>query len=233
MENFNNAHIAIKHWNADDRPREKMMQHGADSLSAAELLAIIINNGTQSKSAIDLARELLLAGSNKLGRLARMTLKDLQKIKGIGPAKAVTIKAALQLAVILQTEQFLELPRIRRSTDLVDFLKQKLQYEPREMFMAIYLDRSQKVLSYQTVSTGGITGTIADPRLILKKAIEEGASSIILSHNHPSGNLRPSQADIDLTRKMKEAAQLIDVRVMDHLIISEEGYYSFADDGAL
>jgi DNA repair protein RadC len=233
MENINNTHLAIKHWNADDRPREKMMLHGPGSLSVAELLAIVINNGTQKTSAIDLARELLRHADNRLGKLARLSLKDLQKVKGIGPAKAVSIKAALQLAIALQSEDFNERKKISSSKDLVGYLKQKLQHETKEVFVVIFLDRSNKILASEVISIGGITGTVADPRIILRRALELGASALVLSHNHPSGNLRPSQADKDLTQKLKAAAKLIDMEVMDHLIISEEGYYSFADDGQL
>ena len=209
------------------------MARGADSLSATELLAILINHGTRNKSAIDLARELLAACQHRLGALARMSLKDLQRVKGIGPAKAVTIKAALQMGVLLEQESFDAIPVIRNSKDLGAYLKKKLQFENREVFLAVYLNRTNRVLGMHTISTGGIEATIADVRIILKKAIEEQASSIVLSHNHPSGNLRPSQQDRELTRKIREAARLIDVKVLDHIIVSDQGYYSFADEGLM
>jgi len=233
MENFNKAHTPIKHWANDDKPREKMIKHGADTLSAAELLAILINNGTKNKSAIDLARELLQLADNKVSRLAKMSLKEVQKIKGVGPAKAVSIKAALQLGVILEKETFDDTDIMRSSKDIAQYLRKKLQHETRELFVAIYLNRANKVLAMETISAGGVSGTVADPRIILKRAIEEQASSIILSHNHPSGSLRPSEADRQLTEKIKAAARLIDMTVIDHIIVSDQGYYSFADSGEM
>jgi DNA repair protein RadC len=233
MENFNKPHTPIKHWANDDKPREKMIAKGADSLSTVELLAILINNGTRSKSAIDLARDLMQAYGNRLGQLAKLSLKDIQKIKGIGPAKAVTIKAALQLAVMLEQENFQDIPVIRTSRDIAHYLRKRLEHEPREVFVALYLNKKNRVLASHIIAAGGIDATIADVRIILKKALEEQATSIILSHNHPSGNLRPSQRDLELTKKIMEAARLIDVQVIDHIIVSDEGYYSFADDGIL
>lgn len=233
MENFNKAHTPIKQWANDDRPREKMITKGADSLSAVELLAILINNGTRSKSALDLARELLLVHNNRVGVLAKLSLKDLQKIKGIGPAKAVTIKAALQIGILLEKESFHEIPVVRTSKDIAAYIKKRLEHESREVFVALYLNKKNRVLAMHTIAMGGIDSTIADVRVILKKALEEQATYIVLSHNHPSGNLRPSQKDRELTQKIKEAALLIDVWVIDHIIVSDEGYYSFADDGIL
>lgn len=233
MENFQKAHTPIKQWANDDRPREKMMKHGADTLSSAELLAILMNNGTKNKSAIDLARELLQLADNRISRLAKMSLNDLQKIKGIGPAKALSIKAALQMGILLEKEGFDDKDVMRSSKDIAQYLRKKLQHEPREIFVAVFLNRSNKVLGVETISTGGITGTVVDPRIILRRAIEVQACSIVLSHNHPSGSLRPSEADKRLTAKIKAAASLVDMEVLDHLIVSDQGYYSFADSGEL
>jgi DNA repair protein RadC len=233
MKNFNKPHTPIKHWAPDDKPREKMIAKGADSLSTAELLAILINNGTKSKSAIDLARELLQQGDNRIGRVAKMSLKELQKVKGIGPAKAVTIKAALQLGIMVEHDLLQEQPMVRTSKDIAAYLRKKLQLEARELFVVVFLNRASRVLGIEVIGVGGITGTLADPRIILKRAIEEGASYIILSHNHPSGSLRPSDADKSLTQRIKQAARLVDVEVLDHLIVSTDGYYSFADSGEL
>lgn len=233
MENFNKAHTPIKQWANDDKPREKMIKHGSDALSAAELLAILINNGTKNKSAIDLARELLQQADNKISRLAKMSLKEVQKIKGVGPAKAVSIKAALQLGILLDKEALDETEIMRSSKDIAQYLRKKLQHETREIFIAIYLNRANKILAMETISAGGVSGTVADPRIILKRAIEEKASSIILSHNHPSGSLRPSEADRQLTEKIKAGAKLIDMSVIDHIIVSDQGYYSFADSGEM
>lgn len=231
MENFNKPHTPIKQWATDDKPREKMLARGADALSATELLAILINNGTRSKSAIDLARELLQQGNNSLSNLAKMSLKDLQKVKGVGPAKAVAIKAALQLGILLEAEAMHQIPVLRSSKDIAVYLRKRLQHEPRESFMVVYLNRANRVLATEVVSTGGVTGTIADPKIIFKRALELQASHLILSHNHPSGNLQPSQADRKLTEKIKQAALLIDMEVIDHIIVSDQGYYSFADSG--
>lgn len=231
MENFNKPHTPIKQWAADDKPREKMLARGADALSATELLAILINNGTRSKSAIDLARELLQKGNNSLSSLAKMSLKDLQKVKGVGPAKAVAIKAALQLGILLEEEALNQLPVLRSSKDIAVYLRKRLQHEPRESFIVVYLNKANRVLATEVVSTGGVTGTIADPKIIFKRALELQASHLILSHNHPSGNLRPSEADRKLTDKIKHAAKLIDMEVIDHIIVSDQGYYSFADSG--
>lgn len=233
MENFNKPHTPIKQWSADDKPREKMIARGADALSAAELLAILINNGTRSKSALDLARELLQLGQYRISRLAKMSIKDLQKIKGVGPAKAVSIKAALQLGVLLEQEALQDQPIIRSSRDIATYLQKRLQHEPREVFVAVYLNRSHRVLNMDVISTGGITGTVADPRVILKRALEEQASYIVLSHNHPSGALNPSTHDRVLTQKLTAAAKLVDMEVIDHIIVSDRGYYSFADEGEL
>lgn len=231
MENFNKPHTPIKQWATNDKPREKMLARGADALSATELLAILINNGTRSKSAIDLARELLQLSSNSLSSLAKMSLKDLQKVKGVGPAKAVAIKAALQLGILLEEEALNQLPVLRSSKDIAVYLRKRLQHESRESFIVVYLNKANRVLATEVVSTGGVTGTIADPKIIFKRALELQASHLILSHNHPSGNLRPSEADRKLTDKIKQAARLIDMEVIDHIIVSDQGYYSFADSG--
>jgi DNA repair protein RadC len=232
MENFNKPHTSIKSWAEDDRPREKMIRQGAATLSTTELLAILINHGTKSKSAIDLAKEMLLANNNSLHQLSRMTLKDLQLVKGIGPAKAVVIKAALELA-IKKEEEIFSREVISTSKDVKDFLRKRLQHESREHFMVIYLNRRNRVITHEILSQGGISGTVVDPRIVLRRALEEHASSIILSHNHPSGNCRPSSQDKDLTEKIKTAALYFDIKVLDHIIVSDEGYYSFADEGEL
>ncbi len=232
MENFNKAHTPIKEWAEDDRPREKMITQGAAALSPAELLAILINTGTSSKSAIDLAKELLSKNDNSLHLLSRMTLKDLQQVKGIGPAKAVIIKAALELAVKKEAESFMR-DAISSGKDVVAYLQKRLQHEHREHFIVIYLNKRNRVISHEIHSSGGISGTVVDIKLVMQKALEERASSLILCHNHPSGNTRPSNDDRSLTKKIQEAAKLFDIKVIDHLIVSDEGYYSFADEGEI
>ena len=223
----------IKQWAKDDRPREKLLLSGAENLSISELLAILIHNGTREKSALDLARDILKLGKNNLGELERLSVRDLMKVKGIGEAKAITIAAALELGRRRQAISFLDKPYVSNSRDIAEFLKSKLTDMRREVFGVLFLNRANKVNHFEIVSEGGITGTVADPRIILRKALEQDAVSLILCHNHPSGNLKPSRADELLTTKIKDAAALFDIRVLDHIIIGENGYYSFADAGLL
>ena len=223
----------IKQWAKDDRPREKLIELGAYNLSNSELLAILIHNGTPKKSALDLAREILKLGHDNLNELGRLTLKDLTSIKGIGEAKAVTIAAALELGRRRMSGNALQRDVVAGSKQVALFLREKLKDLSHEIFAVIYLNLSQKILGFEILSKGGITGTVADPRIILRKAIEKGAVKLILCHNHPSGSLKPSRADEMLTSKMKEGAKLIDIDVIDHIIVSEAGYFSFADEGLL
>jgi len=228
------AKSGIKNWALDDRPREKLALKGAEILSNSELLAILINNGTTDKSAVDLAKDLLSAVENNLQRLAKLSVKEMVnlKIKGLGPAKAITIAAALELGVRRNmAENKKEV--ILSSKDIAGFLQAQLQYKSHEVFAVVFLNRSNKINHYEIISEGGITGTVADPRIILKKALEHEAVSIVLCHNHPSGNLKPSRQDQELTNKIKEAANYFDIKVLDHIIVSNEGYYSFADEGML
>jgi DNA repair protein RadC len=230
MHKNNNS---IKQWAKDDRPREKLLLKGPDSLSDSELLAILIHNGTKEKTAVDLAKEVLKIGKNNLSELGKITIKDLMKIKGIGPAKAITIAAALELGRRRQSSEPLTKTAISSSNEIAAFLQSRLKDYNHEVFGVLFLNRANKVNHFEIVSEGGITGTVADPRIILKKALEENAVSIILCHNHPSGSLKPSRADEELTSKIKEAAKFLDIRVLDHLIVSDTGYYSFADEGIL
>jgi DNA repair protein RadC len=226
-------YYSIKNWAKDERPREKLLVHGAEILSNSELLAILINNGTKNKSAIELAKEVLEAGKNNLQELGKLTVKELMKIKGIGEAKAITIAASLELGRRRQATEALEKKTVTSSADIAIFLQTKIRDNRREVFGVLYLNRANKINHFEIISEGGITGTVADPRIILKKALEEDAVNIVLAHNHPSGSLKPSRADEDLTRKIKEAAKYFDINVIDHIIISELGYYSFADEGLL
>lgn len=224
---------SIKQWSKDDRPREKLLSAGAENLSNSELLAILIHNGTPQKTAVDLAKEVLKLGKDNLGELGKLSIKELMKIKGIGEAKAITIAAALELGRRRQASAALEKPVIKTSSDIAHYLQTKLKDYRHEVFAILFLNRANKVNHFEIVSEGGITGTVADTRIILRKALEEDAVNIILCHNHPSGSLKPSRADEDLTKKIKEAARFFDIAVLDHLIVSEAGYYSFADDGLL
>jgi len=224
---------SIKHWSKDDRPREKLLKSGAENLSNSELLAILVNLGTRDKTAVDLAKEVLKMGKNNLVEIGKLSVKELMKIRGIGEAKAISIVAALELGRRRHAASSLEKRTIDTSDDIARFLHTKLKDYRREVFAVIFLNRANRVNHFEIISEGGITGTIADPRVILRKALEEDAVNIILCHNHPSGSLKPSSADKSLTQKIKEAACLLDINVIDHIIVSEDGYFSFADDGIL
>lgn len=225
---------SIKAWAEDDRPREKLLSKGTSALSNAELLAILINNGTKNKSALELAKELLLHAQNDLHKLAGMTVNELLalKIKGFGPAKAVTVTAALEMG-IRRSAGTLTKEAIKNSSDIAEYLRQQLQYKKHEVFAVLFLNNANKINHFEIVSEGGITGTVADPRIIIKKALLHDAVNIVLCHNHPSGSIKPSVQDQVLTDKLKAAALQLDIKVIDHIIVSSEGYFSFADSGML
>ena len=233
MENLKKPFSSIKNWAVDDRPREKLVAKGPAALSDSELLAILINIGNKEKSAVELAKEILQLGGNNLNELGKLSLLSFQKIKGIGEAKAITIAAALEIGRRRQAASALEKTVLKTSKEIAEYLRAVIKDFSYEVFAVVFLNRANKVNHFEIISRGGITGTIADPRIILKKALEVGATSLILSHNHPSGHLKPSRADEDLTKKIKEAASYFDMLVTDHIIVSEEGYYSFADNGLL
>ena len=233
MENSNKSSTSIKNWATDDRPREKLFYKGAEVLSDSELLAILISTGSKKKSAVDLAKEILQLGKNNLNELGKLSINDFTKINGIGEAKAVTLAAALELGRRRQASASLVKTNIKSSNDIAEYLKVILKDYAYEVFAVVFLNRANKINHFEIISKGGITGTVADPRVILKKALEEDATAIVLCHNHPSGNLKPSKADEELTLKIKEAAKYFDIKVMDHIIVSEDGYYSFADEGIL
>lgn len=233
MENFNKASTSIKNWAVDDRPREKLFQKGAAALSNAELVAILINNGSRDKSALSLAQEILKLGNDNLNELGKKSINELKKVKGIGDAKAITIAAALELGRRRQASEALTKPIIKKSFDIAEFLRAKIKDYNHEVFAVVFLNRSNKINHFEIISVGGITGTVADPKIILKKALENDATSLVLCHNHPSGNLHPSKMDEELTQKIKSAAKFFDIVVIDHIIVSEEGYFSFADEGMM
>ena len=233
MENFNNSSTSIKNWAVDDRPREKLSLKGAAALSDSELLAILINNGNKEDSAVSLAKKILQLGNNNLNELGKLGLKELQQIKGIGQAKAITIAAALELGRRRHAASPLNKAVVKSSNEIAQYLRTIIKDFKYEVFAVLFLNKANKINHFEIVSRGGITGTVADPRIILKKALEEDATSIVLCHNHPSGNLRPSRADEELTYKIKEAARYFDIKIIDHIIVSEEGYFSFADEGIL
>ena len=224
---------SIKQWAKDDRPREKLLAKGAAVLSNSELLAILILNGSGGKSAVELAQDVLKLGKDNLNELGKLSIKELTKIKGIGEAKAITIAAAMELGRRRQATASIEKTVVSSSADVATYLQTSLRDYKHEVFAVIFLNRANKINDFKIISEGGITGTVADPRIILKKALEQDAVSLILCHNHPSGSLKPSRADEELTLKIKEAAKYFDIKVLDHLIVSDDGYYSFADEGIL
>jgi len=233
MENVNKPSTSIKNWATDDRPREKLYTKGATALSNSELLAILLNNGSKNKSAVELAKEILKLGHDNLNELGKLSLHDFKQVKGIGEAKSIIIAAALEFGRRRQASSSLEKTVIKSSRDLAQYLQASLKDYNYEVFAVVFLNRANKINHFEIVSKGGITGTVADPRLILKKALEEDATSIVLCHKHPSGNLNPSRAGEELTKKIKEAASYLDIKVIDHIIVSEDGFYSFADEGIL
>ena len=225
--------LKITDWAVGDRPREKLILKGTSSLSDAELLAILISSGTKDKSAVDLGRELLGIVNNNLNSLGKLTISDLKKLHGIGTARAVTITAALELGRRRKLSEIPDVTQIKCSKDVADIFQPLLSDISHEEFWILFLNRSNKVINNMKLSQGGISGTVTDVRIVMKKAIEYLASGIIVCHNHPSGNLNPSESDTKITQKIKEAGALMDIQLLDHLIISDKDYYSFADNGLL
>ncbi len=226
-------HLDIKSWAVEDRPREKLVLNGKKTLSDAELLAILIGSGSRNKTAVQLCKEILNGIDNDLNTLGKRGVKDLMQYKGIGEAKAISIVAALELGRRRQAADIKIRSQITSSRDGFQLLHPLLGDLPHEEFWVLFLNRSNKVIHKERVSAGGVAGTVADVKIIFKKAIQELACSIIIAHNHPSGNLRPSQADIKLTNKMVEAGKFLEIAVLDHLIITDAAYYSFADEGMM
>jgi DNA repair protein RadC len=225
--------LKITDWAEEDRPREKLLLKGKEALSDAELIAILLGSGTVSLSAVDLAKQILQAANNNLNDLAKLSLKDLQKFKGIGEAKAISIVSALELGRRRKASEPLKRPKITSSQDVYELMKPHLWDLPYEEFWILLLNQANIVLKKTKISVGGVAGTVADPKLILKAALEELASGIVLVHNHPSGNLQPSQADINLTHKIKEGAKWMDIKLIDHLIFTDQNCYSFLESGLL
>jgi len=232
METYS-IHTTIRDWAEDDRPREKMMLKGRQSMSDAELLAILIGSGTKNDSAVDLAKEILHRAHDNLTELSKMNLNDLVAVRGIGKARATIILAALELSRRRNESCALERDKIKTSRDAYEIFKSILGDQPYEEFWIILLNKANKVLKRCNISEGGISGTVVDPKKIFKISLDHHASSIILGHNHPSGVVTPSEADQRITKKIREAGAMLEVMVLDHLIIGENGYYSFADDGAM
>ena len=231
MDQNNNK--SIKHWATDDRPREKLLSKGIESLSDAELIAILIGSGTKEKSAVELSKEILKSSDNNLNELGKFTVNDLQRFKGIGEAKAISIVAALELGNRRKISEVIKRKQITGSKDVFSIFSAKLGDLPYEEFWLMILNRANKIIDTKNISKGGVSGTVTDIKIILKIAIEKTASGIIVCHNHPSGNIKPSQSDIELTKKLKEACKLVDIPLLDHIIVSYSEYYSFADEGIL
>ncbi|MBR9999410.1 MAG: DNA repair protein RadC [Cyclobacteriaceae bacterium] len=233
MESPLTGYLRIPQWAEEDRPREKLLLKGRSALSDAELLAILLGTGMRSMSAVDVAKQLLQTVNFDLNELARCSVHDLMKQKGIGQAKAITIVSALEFGKRRKETNSISKPTITSSGDVFELLHADLQDLPHEEFWIIILNRANRVIRKWKISSGGISGTVADPRLIFKTALDLYASSIILVHNHPSGAVKPSQADISLTKKLKQAGELLEIPVLDHIIYGEKEYFSFADEGLL
>lgn len=224
------THFPITNWSEDDRPREKLMLKGKNALSDAELIAILIGSGSRNESAVDLSKRILASADN-LNVLGKMSVSQLMNFKGIGEAKAITIISALELGRRRRAEDAVELVKITSSKRVFEIMQPLIGELPHEEFWVLFLNNSNKVISKSQLSKGGISGTIVDVRLVFKLALENGATGLILCHNHPSGNLRPSDADRQITKKIRQAGDSLDVKVLDHLIITETKYYSFVDEG--
>ncbi|MFO8000836.1 MAG: DNA repair protein RadC [Marinilabilia sp.] len=234
METYQKLKLGIRQLAAEDRPREKLLKKGISSLSNAELLAILIGTGSQKESALDLARKILMDAHNNLNELGKATTESLQKrYHGVGEAKAITIVAALELGRRRQDSAPLERPQIKRSQDVFTLMQPALADLHHEEFWVLVLNQANKVVNRFNISKGGISGTVIDVRLIMEKALYQHASSLILCHNHPSGNQQPSRADSDITRKLAEAGKILDIQVLDHVIVAENRYFSFADEGLI
>lgn len=225
--------LKIKNWSPEDRPREKLLAKGTPALSDAELVAILLGSGISTVSAVELAKRVLQTVDNNLHELGRLSVKDLMRVKGIGEAKAISIIAALELGRRRKDVDQDARPRISGSRDCFEILKAHLQDINHEEFWILLLNRGNRMIKKHQISQGGVAGTVADPKIIFKLALEGLASGIILAHNHPSGNLTASQADIELTKKIKEAGKLLEIQVLDHLIVAGQKYFSFADEGML
>ncbi|MDG1728761.1 MAG: DNA repair protein RadC [Algibacter sp.] len=225
--------FSIKNWSQDDQPREKLLYKGKATLSDAELVAILIGSGNRQESAVDLCKRILASTDNNLSALGKLSVKQLMEFNGIGEAKAISIIAALELGRRRRGEEALEKKKITSSTSVFELMQPIIGELEHEEFWIIYVNNSNKVIQKNQLSKGGITGTLVDVRLVLKNALEVGATALILAHNHPSGTLKPSEADKQITQKLKLAAQSLDIKVLDHLIITEKAYFSFADESIL
>lgn len=233
MNDYNQIKQSIKNWNEDDRPREKMSLKGKNSLSDAELLAIIMGSGNREESAVELSKRILQSANNNWNELAKYSIQDLCQFKGVGEAKAISIITALEIGRRRNSQEVLERAKITSSNDAALILQQQIGDLPIEEFWVMFLNQGNRIIKTEQISRGGITQTSVDVRIVFKRAIELMATAIILSHNHPSGNLNPSESDKNLTRKFSEAAKYLDIQVLDHIIVTQKSYFSFADEGII
>ena len=236
METYTQPKLVIKSWAEEDRPREKMLAKGKSSLSNAELLAILLGSGSREETAVGLAQRILQSVGNDLNELGKCSIADLVKhYKGVGEAKAISIVAALELGRRRQLTGVQDKPQITSSRDAFNVIAPLLMDLHYEEFWILVLNRANRVIARQQISQGGVAGTVVDAKVVFRKALEAApqACSVVLCHNHPSGNLYPSQSDLELTKKLKSAGEILDMTVLDHLIISQSGYYSFADEGKM
>lgn len=225
--------LSIKFWSDDDKPREKLVQKGRSVLSDAELVAILIGSGSRNESAVELSKRIIASANNNLNELGKLSINQLMQFKGIGEAKAVTIAAALEIGRRRRGEEAQKITKITSSKSVFELLQPIMGELQHEEFWIVYLNNSNKVLQTAQLSKGGITGTLVDVRLVMRQALELGSVALILAHNHPSGTLKPSSADKQITQKLKAAAEALDLKVLDHLIITEKEYFSFADEQIL
>jgi DNA repair protein RadC len=223
--------FSIKNWADDDKPREKLMLKGKSSLSDAELIAILIGSGSRNESAVELSKRILSSVDNNLNNLGKLSITKLTEFKGIGEAKAISIMAAMELGRRRRSEETLELKKITSSKEVYNIMQPIIGELPHEEFWIIYLNNANKAIHKAQLSKGGITGTVVDNRMIFKLAFEQNATGIILVHNHPSGKLVPSEADISITKQLKLAGKQLSILIQDHIIITENGHYSFNDEG--
>jgi DNA repair protein RadC len=232
MENYINR-LTIKNWAEDDRPREKLLLKGKNALSDAELLAILLGSGNANETAVDLAKKVLGKVKENLIELSKLGVRELEQFNGIGKAKAVTIMAAMELGKRRNEAVVIAKEKITNSRDAFEIFRSSIGDQPYEEFWIILLNKANKVIQKCSISEGGISGTVVDPKKIFKIVLDHHASSIILGHNHPSGNVQPSEADHKITIKIKDAGMMLDVAVLDHIILGDDKYYSFADEGVL
>ncbi len=230
---YENKRLTIKEWSVQDRPREKYARNGAAALTDAELIAILFRTGNASESAVELAKRLLSSSNNSLNELSEKTLRELSENKGIGQAKAMALLTAFEIGRRVRAEKVEQKPQIQSSMDVVNFMQNKIAYLNHEEFWVLYLNNANLILKTAQISKGGITSTEVDTRIVMQEAVVQKATQLILCHNHPSGSVRPSRTDINLTEKISKAAKIMDIALVDHIIIHREKYYSFAEEGRI